>query len=167
MGHENLKNREMRQKKKLSRRVKKSKGGLNVLLDRGRKAKRGGGLQPPVSGREIYAAVKLGYSLLYGALPVPQPPRLPCTHLTTLTFMLTQKHVASSLLLFPLHALPSLSLTHPHHPCLTIAGTEGVCGVKVKYIIDFDSLSHFSLHIFPPLPIYPALPRLPAFEESG
>lgn len=34
--------------------------------------------------------VKLGYSLLNGALPVAWPPRLSCTHLSTLTFMLTK-----------------------------------------------------------------------------
>lgn len=116
MGQECLKESEMKQKRAANR-VKKSKGGFSVPLHRGREAKRGGGgLQPSVWGAEIYVAVKLGYSLLYGALPAPRPPRLPCTHLTTLTFMLTEKHSASSSSLTISIPNPA-ALPFPSSPC--------------------------------------------------
>lgn len=149
-------------------RVKKSQGGFSVLLDRSRKAKRGGGgLQPSVWGTEIYVVVKLGYSLFYGALPVPLPPRLPCTHLTTLTFMLTEKYSASSLPVFPFSSPAILlfstfpfSSPPPHLPFLTITWTQGVCRVRLSTLLTSTaSRSHFSLHLFHLSPICMALLR--------
>lgn len=176
MGQWSLKEREMKQKRAADR-VKKSKGGFSEPLHRGRKAKRGGGgLQPPVWGTEIYVAIKLGYSLLYGALPVSRPPRLPCTHLTTLTFMLTEKHSASLLPLtisipmsFHLTRFHFLLYVSPSHLLfLTITGTQGVCRVRLSTLLTSKaSLSLLSLSIFSPFPpICLAHPRLPAFEES-
>lgn len=102
MGQESVKGREMKQKR-VADRVKKSKGGFSVGLHGGERAKRGGGggLRASVWGAEIYVAVKLGYSLLYGALPAPRPPRPACTHLTTLTFTLTEKQRFLGVLRFP------------------------------------------------------------------
>lgn len=156
-GQESLNERKVKQKT-VADRVKKSKGGFSILLDWDRNARRGGGgLQSSVWGAEIYVAIKLGYSLLYGALPVPQPPRLPCTHLTTLTFMLTQKHSAASsssppLPLFPFQVLPSSSLSSPITPCLTTAGTQGACRVRLSTLLT-STAPHASLspsfHLFP------------------
>lgn len=98
---------------------------------RGTRAKRGGeggSASPPVRGTEIYVAVKAGYSLLYGALPVTRPrPSPPATHLTTPTFTLTQQQVASSPPLFPLGLPPSNSLVPLHLPykCRDTASLRG------------------------------------------
>lgn len=138
-------------------RVKKSKGGFSVLLDRSRKAKRGGGgLQPSVWGTEIYVVVKLVYSLLYGALPVPLPPRLPCTHLTTLDIYADRKiqrfFAASISILKSCHLTLfhfPLFLPPPHLPFLTITGTQGVCRVRLSTLLTSTaSLSLTSLSIF-------------------
>ena len=135
-------------------RVKKSKGGFSVLLDWGRKAKRGGGgLQPSVWGTEIYVAVKPGYSLLYGgssSTPASQPILHTLNYSDIYSDRKTQRFFTASDY-FHSQVLPSYSLPlcpPPFQSSLPYNNRDtGSPFSKVKYIIDFLSLARFSLHL--------------------
>lgn len=103
----------------------------------------------PVCGTEIYVAVKAGYSLLYGALPVTQPRRPPGSHLTTLTFTLTQQQATSSPPLFPLGLPPSdyrplPSLLHLPYKC---GDTASLRGERLSPFLTLSLYFSTSLHV--------------------
>lgn len=100
-------------------------------------------------GTEIYVAAKAGYSLLYGALPVTQPRRPPGSHLTTLTFTLTQQQATSSPPLFPLGLPPSdyrplPSLLHLPYKC---GDTASLRGERLSPFLTLSLYFSTSLHV--------------------
>lgn len=144
-------------------RVKKSKGGFSVLLDRGRKEPEeeevGYNLQ---CGEGDLCDHKTGlFPLIWSSSCTPASPACPAHTLNYSDIYAdtkTQRFFTAAISIpCPAILLSPFPFALPHRPCFTIAGTEGVCGGRLSTLLTSTaSLTSpsASFHLFPSVRLY-------------
>lgn len=168
-GQENLKGGEMKQKKRRRKSQEVKRRFWRTARLRQESQKRRRWVTIFSVGNGDLCGHKTGlFPLIWGSSCTPASP--PALHTlndsdiytdtkTSHFFAASYFHSKSChLTLSPFPPLSSFSI------CFTIAGTRGVCRERLSTLLTSTASS---LSVFPPLPICLALPRLPAFEESG
>lgn len=162
MGQEDLKDREMKQKKvqiessaRLRQESQQRRRWVTIFS---------------VGSRDLCAHKTGLFPLIWGSSCTPgSPPALRTLNHTDIYADTKTSHLFAGSISIPSPAIVSFPPFPPPSSlsiCFTIAGMQGVCSERLSTLLT-STASLAPLSVFPPLPICLALPRLPAFEVSG